>query len=185
MAKFKQQPVPKVVEPALEEAGIKIKNYKSVTSFENDLKKFIKRNEVLHLSTCRKNAPRATPLGYFSEGLTVFVLSEGGAKFQNLKENKKVSFSIAEPYFVAKDFFGNKGLQAWGTAKVYSKKKNPGQFAEALKRMNIKNIVRGKRRLAPEDLPPFNYRIIEITPDRIKYGNPREGVYHITWDKKG
>jgi len=47
------------------------------------------------------------------------------------------------------------------------------------------NIKRGKRTLEPEDLPAiFHYRIIEITPDRIKYRNVRESVYNITWERK-
>jgi hypothetical protein len=36
-----------------------------------------------------------------------------------------------------------------------------------------------------KELPPqFNYQVIEITPDRINYGNLREGVYHVTWTRK-
>jgi len=73
-------------------------------------------------------------------------------------------------------------LQAWGKSKVYSIKKNPKQFRGALKKMNIK---RGNRKLEPEDLPTiFHYRIIEITPDRIKYRNAREGVFNVTWERK-
>ncbi len=183
MPKITQQPLPDIIKPIFKKEGIKIRKYKTPVSFEKDLKKFVQRNEVLHLSTSKKDKPRSTPLGYMAKGLTVFILSEGGGKFTNLKDNKDISFSIAEPYDVKKDFFGDRGVQAWGKAKVYSMKNNPEQFREALKKMNIK---RGKRNLEPEDLPSiFHYRIIEITPDRIKYRNAREGVFNITWERKG
>ncbi len=182
MSRIKQQPLPDIIKPVYKAEGITIRNYKSSESFEKDIRKFIGRNQVLHLSTSKKDKPRSTPLGYMTQGLTFFILSEGGGKFSNLKINKHVSFSIAEPYYVEKDFFGDKGLQAWGKAKVYSMKQNPKQFREALKKMNIK---RGKRTSEPEDLPAiFHYRIIEITPDRIKYRNVREGIYNITWERK-
>jgi hypothetical protein len=181
MSNLKQQPLPDIVKPFYKKEGIKIKTYKSPESFQKVLVKFIARNQVLHLCTSKKDKPRATPLGYMSQGLTVFILSEGGGKFINLKENKHVSFSIAEAYDVKKDFFGDKGLQAWGKAKGYSLRQNPEPFREALRKMNIK---KGARPLRPEDLPSvFHYRIIEITPDKIRYRNAREGIFNATWKK--
>ena len=39
---------------------------------------------------------------------------------------------------------------------------------------------------AMKELPKeFNYRIIEIIPDRLKYGNPLEGIYWTHWQRKG
>jgi Pyridoxamine 5'-phosphate oxidase len=181
MSNLKQQPLPDIVKPFYKKEGIKIKTYKSPESFQKVLVKFIARNQVLHLCTSKKDKPRATPLGYMSQGLTGLILSEGGGKFNNLKENKHVSFSIAEAYDVKKDFFGDKGLQAWGKAKVYSLRQNPEPFREALRKMNIK---KGARPLRPEDLPSvFHYRIIEITPDKIRYRNAREGIFNATWKK--
>jgi hypothetical protein len=181
MAKINQQPVPEFVKPYFKAAGIAFKKFPTVASFEKALKKFLSRNHVLHLGTCKGRIPRVTPLEYRLTGLTFYILSEGGGKFANLKENKKVSFGIAEPYDSRADFFGNKGLQAWGTAAVHSLRDEPGKFRASLKKMNaakqhnkieIKNL-----------LPQFNYRIIEITPDKIKYGNPREGVFQVTWER--
>lgn len=182
MARIKQQPVPKFVLPVFNREGIKIKNYKSVASFERDLKRFLKQNHVLHLSTCKNNTARSTPLEYRLNGLTFYILSEGGGKFENLKGNKKISFSIAEPYNSEDDFWGSKGVQAWGTAKVYSRKEHPVKFQEAFKKMKVMRVLRklGMKELTTD----FNFRIIEITPDRIKYGNPRGGVFRVTWERK-
>jgi len=182
MSKIKQQPVPKMLQPIFKQFGLKIKNYKSAASFEKDMKKFLKRNHVLHLSTCRNNVPRCTPIEYRLHGLTFYLLSEGGGKFNNLKENKKVSFSIAEPYNSDEEFFNSKGVQAWGTARVYNDKDNPKQFQEALKKINIMKAI---KRAGQKELPKeFNFRIIEIIPDRIKYSNKKEGVYNVTWQRK-
>ena len=167
--------------PILKQAGIKIMNYKSAASFEKDLLKFLKRNHVLHLGTSKNDYPRVTPLEYRLVGLTCYILSEDGGKFNNLKTNNKDSFGISEPYDSRKDFFSAKGLQAWGTAKVYSIKENLKQFQSAIKKMNIQTSL---NKAGQKDLPPgLNFRIIEIKPNKIRYGNIKEGIYNITWVK--
>jgi hypothetical protein len=177
-----QQPVPEFVKPYFKAAGIKIKRFSSVASFEKELKKFLARNHVLHLGTCKGRVPRVTPLEYRLNGLTFYILSEGGGKFANLKENKRVSFGIAEPYDSQADFFGNKGMQAWGMAAVYSLRDEPEKFRSALKKMNA---AKGYHTIEIKNLlPQFNYRMIEIIPEKIKYGNPREGVFQVTWGRK-
>ncbi|MCP4715474.1 MAG: hypothetical protein GY868_10180 [Deltaproteobacteria bacterium] len=182
MAKLSQIPIPKPFIEVFKQADIKIKNYKSPESFERDLKKFLKRNHVLHLSTSTGDVPRSTPLEYRLHDLSFYILSEGGGKFTNLKENKKVSFSIAEPYDSEEDYWAYKGMQAWGRAKVYNRDKNPRAFQEALKKMKI---MKSLKKLGLKELPPnIVYRIIELTPDKIKYSNPREGTFKVTWKRK-
>jgi hypothetical protein len=182
MAKLRQPKFPPALLPLLEQEKIKIKKFKTAKDFEKILLKFLKEQTVLHLCTCRKNQPRATPIEYRLVGLTFYILSEGGGKFNNLKVNKNISFSIAAPYNSNKDFWGAKGLQAWGKAKVYSMKDNPRRFKDALKKMKVFATM---KKTGMKELPPqFNYRVIEITPDRINYGNLREGVYHVTWTRK-
>jgi len=179
MPEIRQQPVPDHIRPRLKKAGIKIKKYRSAKSFEKDLQAFISQNEVLHLCTQKQGSIRSTPVGYVSKNLIFYILSEGGGKFANLKKNKKVAFSIAAPFKVASDFWGYKGVQAWGKATVYRRKENPVQFERSFEMMGI---VAGGRKLRAKDLSPrFNHKIIEITPTKIKYTNPRDGVLSITW----
>lgn len=182
MSKIKQPKAPSFVLPVFKQAGVKIKKFKSSAAFEKVLMKFLKRNNVLHLSTSRNNIPRTTPLEYRLDGFTFYMLSEGGSKFNNLKVNNTVSFSIAETYHPEKDFWGAKGLQAWGKAKVYSKKTDPRRFENALKKMKVYESL---KKMGQNELPPqINFRVIEIIPDRMKYGNVREGVYSVTWERK-
>ena len=105
MAKIKQPKVPSFVLTVFKQAGITIKNFKSAAAFEKVLMQFLKRNNVLHLSTTRNNVPRTTPLEYRLDGFTFYILSEGGGKFNNLKVSSTVSFSIAETYHPEKDFW--------------------------------------------------------------------------------
>ena len=182
MSKIKQPKAPSFVLPVFKQAGVKIKKFKSSAVFEKVLMKFLKRNNVLHLSTSRNNIPRTTPLEYRLDGFTFYILSEGGSKFNNLKVNNTVSFSIAETYHPEKDFWGAKGLQAWGKAKVYSNKTDPRRFENALKKMKVYESL---KKMGQNELPPqINFRVIEITPDKMKYGNVREGVYNVTWERK-
>ncbi len=181
MAKITQAKVPPSVIPLMKKAGVRIKTFKSAESFERVLKKFLKRNNVLHLSTCKNNRTRTTPLEYRLDGFTFYILSGGGVKFENLKKNKNVSFSIAEPYNPEEDFWGTKGLQAFGTAEVYSLTTNPKKFKAILKKMKVQKSL--KQMGLKEFLPEYNYRIIEITPHRMRLGSMRDGVFKVTWEK--
>jgi len=181
MAKIKQPKAPSFVLPVFKQSGITIKTFKSAAAFEKVLMKFLKRNNVLHLSTTKNDVPRTTPLEYRLDGFTFYILSEGGGKFNNLKVNKTVSFSIAEPYHPKKDFWGAKGLQVWGTAKVYSQKSDPRRFKNALKKMKVFESL---KKMGQKELPPqINFRVIEITPSKMRYGSVREGVFNVTWEK--
>jgi nitroimidazol reductase NimA-like FMN-containing flavoprotein (pyridoxamine 5'-phosphate oxidase superfamily) len=179
MPSVKQQPLPKLFEAQFAKAGVALKHYQSAESFEKDLMGFLSRNHVLHLSLCKDNVPRSTPLEYRLDGMVFYVLSAGGAKFDYLKKNNKVSFSIAEPYDSEVDYFGYKGLQAWGTAEIISKSNHPEAFDLAFEKLKCGNLL--KQLGVTELLPGMNYRFIKLTPDRIKYQNPREGVFRVTW----
>ena len=183
MPRIIQQKVSDAALKAFKQNGIKLKNFKTPVSFEKELTKFIKKNHVLHLSTCFNNTPRSTPLEFRFNELIFYVLSEGGGKFANLNKNRKVSFSIAEPYNSIEDYWSFKGIQAWGNANVYNQRKNPRQFNEAMKKMKLPEQL---KKLGIKELPSgHNYRIVEIIPDIIKYGNPQEGVYWTKWYRKG
>lgn len=183
MPKIRQTPLPPPMAYLFKAQGIKLKTFKTPAAFERALYKFLKDNHVLHLSTSRGDAPRSTPLEFRHCGMSFFILSEGGAKFENLRHNKKVSFSIAAPYNSAENYISYKGVQAFGTAKVYSRKDTPRQFDEAFRKMKLGPVM---KRMGMKELPKeFNYRIIEITPDRLKYGNPMEGIYWTHWQRKG
>jgi nitroimidazol reductase NimA-like FMN-containing flavoprotein (pyridoxamine 5'-phosphate oxidase superfamily) len=181
MPKITQKKVPSHLQPVFTQAGITFKKFASTAAFEKALVKFLATNHVMHLGTCVNNSQRVTPVMYRNNGMVFYVMTEGGGKLSNLKKNKKVSFSIADPYDSGVDLLGYKGIQGWGRARVYSMRHDPEKFAAALNNMNAHKSVRS---IEVGNLPPeYHYRIIEIIPEKIKYLNPRGGVFHITWQK--
>ncbi len=149
---------------------------------ENAVIDYLNKHNVLHLSTCRDNEPRSTPLEYFNNGLTVYIFSEGGGKFANLKVNPKVSYSICDPYDPAEDMLGACGLQVWGTASTFKKNDDPARFetihkysrnAEALKKHGIDQMAAA-----------VNFNVITIEPLKIRYLDLRRGFRNVSWEKQ-
>ena len=153
----------------------------SEQEFEKAVIEYLNNHNVLHLATCRDNEVRSTPLEYFNNGLTVYISSEGGGKFANLKVNPNVSYSISDPYHPEEDFFGAIGLQVWGHASTFKKNDNPEKYEEirkyrrhgdALKRQGIEQLA-SKR----------NYNMIIIEPVKIRYLNLRQGFRNVKWER--
>ncbi|RMF96873.1 MAG: pyridoxamine 5'-phosphate oxidase family protein [Candidatus Schekmanbacteria bacterium] len=162
-----------------EKKGIKIRTDLSVEEVEKEIVDYLASNNVLHLATCSNNIPRSTPLEYHSEGMNLYVISEGGGKFANLKVNPKVSVSIASEYKPLEDFFGARGVQIWGEAQVCTKQSNPELFEEGLRVINPLEVL---KQLGITQLPEsFNYKIIKIIPEKIAYNYLRGGFRMVTW----
>jgi len=166
----------------LEKLNITLKESMTEKEFEAVVADYLNKHNVLHLATCRDNEPRSTPLEYFNNGLTVYILSEGGGKFANLKANRKVSFSISDPYDPFQDYLGATGLQVWGIASTFKKNDDLKQFqdiyqysrnAEALKKHGIEQMAAA-----------VNFNIITIEPRKIRYLNLRQGFRNVAWTQE-
>jgi hypothetical protein len=89
----------------------------------------------LVLATCYKNMPRATPLEFFNEGLTLYVFAEPSTKIANIKHNPVVSAAIYQQpldHSVVQT-----SLQIFGKAELISMKKNPQLFKAKAKKWNL------------------------------------------------
>jgi hypothetical protein len=52
-------------------------------------------SQVCSLAVCAKDGtPRISVTDYINEGLTIYIFSEGGDKFKNLKENRRFSHGM-------------------------------------------------------------------------------------------
>jgi hypothetical protein len=71
------------------------------------------------------------------------------------------------------------GLKHYQSAEIVSRSNHPQVFDSAFKKLKCGNLL--KQLGLTELLPGMNYRFIRITPQRIKYVNPREGVFRVTW----
>jgi general stress protein 26 len=150
-------------------------------AFEKVIIDYLDQHNVLHLATCRDNEPRATPLEYYNNGLTVYISSEGGGKFANLKVNSKVSYSICDPYAPAEDFFGAIGLQVWGTAATFKKNDDIKKYEEI--RKYSRNVDALKKQGLEQAASAFNFNVITIEPLKIRYLNLKKGFRNVTWER--
>ena len=140
-----------------------------------EILQFISRNKICILATCTENIPRATPVHYLNDGMTLFVYAEGGGKLKNLKKNPNISLGIHGPY---KGFVSVKGLQIWGKAEIiYQKEK--ARFAE-LKKMYEKEWKKDITSLDTGGIPSI-MKVIKITVEKARYLNVEKGIINQTW----
>jgi uncharacterized pyridoxamine 5'-phosphate oxidase family protein len=131
---------------------------------------FLKGCLIGSLATCTNNIPRSTSVRFRSDNLTVYVLTEGGGKVQNIKENPNVCFSAYGKYT---GFKSCRGIQLWGKAEIiYPEDKE--KYAPAFKIINLEER---------EDLNKIDSQdqrmempIIKIEPERIRYLSIPEGI---------
>lgn len=132
----------------------------------------------LVLSTSYKDAPRATPLEFFHEDLTIYIFGEPGGKIANIKRNKKVCAAVYEqPLDHSKH---QKSLQIFGTAELLSMESDPDIFKAKAKKWNlyavinkfVQAVTKGKESSARESKELaekllLSINMIKITPYHI------------------
>jgi len=105
-----------------------------------------KHGNALVLATCRDNLPRATPLDFFNEGLTLYIFGEPGGKIGNIRSNSNVSAAI---YQQPMDHsVTQKSLQIWGKATLLTRKNNEKEFLEKVEKWGIREVA--KALLSPQ-----------------------------------
>ena len=161
-------------------AGVKLQNAMTVAEYEQEVARFLKEHDILYLSTSREDVSRCTPVGYFTRGLTAYILSEGGGKCANLARNERVAYAIASRTNGGRGLMLVRGLQVWGRAEVVSMHKHRKRFEEILAFSGIMASL-GERGM--KGLPSFHYRFIVVEPDKIRYLNLAKGINNITWTR--
>jgi general stress protein 26 len=117
---------------------------------------FIDTQGMCVLATCSNNVPRASAVEFFPEGTTLYVLTEGGRKVENLEKNPVVSVAI-HTRFTGWDSI--KGIQMTGRAEIGGK--GSAIFPEGER-------AYAKRKKQTVELPDF-MNVIRITPQKIEY----------------
>jgi nitroimidazol reductase NimA-like FMN-containing flavoprotein (pyridoxamine 5'-phosphate oxidase superfamily) len=117
--------------------------------------RFLQEQKICTLATCAQNIPRSTPVRYRSQGLTLYILTEGGGKVKNIRDNPNVSVSIVGEYT---GFQSVTGLQLWGKA-VIIKPQEGLLYDEAKTIMNLEER---------QDLKSMNLQALRTPMDIIK-----------------
>ncbi len=99
----------------------------------------MKHRNCLVLATSYKDIPRATPLEFFHEGLTIYIFGEPGGKIANIKRNQNVAAAIYEqPLDHSRK---QQSVQIFGTAELINLKNNPRLFKAKSKKWNLYGVI--------------------------------------------
>jgi general stress protein 26 len=98
------------------------------------------------LATCRNDSPRATPIEYYSKGLTLYLVAEPGQKLQNIRVNPTVSVGVFAPYT---GWNSARGIQITGEAHIITRK-NKNEFDKG---MSIYKWQKTAAELGIQELP--------------------------------
>ena len=148
------------------------------------------------LATSRNNVPRATPVDFFNDGLTIWIIGDPGKKILNIRSNNRVSVGIYHPMDRSKP---NRSLQIQGKAKLVTYKDHKKVFLPAVKKFGILRTIENmadnqmKQQLLSQEeraswiertLSRFN--LIRIIPDEITclFIHPVKGMEKDVWKKR-
>lgn len=132
----------------------------------------------LVLATSHDDVPRATPLEFFHEGLTLYVFGEPGGKIANIKRNNRVSAAIYEQPL--KHSREQMSLQVFGTAELINLRNNPRVLKSKARKWNLYGVLdtfvsaatKGQK-LSEDEREAMCHKLlnamnmIKVTPDHI------------------
>lgn len=149
----------------------------SKESLEKEIIDYLSKKHPCSFATCGKDGvPRISVVDYVSEGLTIYIFSEGGDKFKNLKENNKVAIGIGTSN---QTFRSVRGVNIWGIAEVFTE--DTQEFAHGMKLFShiIKDME--KEIGTPIETPKGMLRMIRVTPTKIVYCHNNKGIANAHW----
>ncbi len=125
---------------------------------EGHITEFIKSHNVCVLATAQNNIPRATPLEYEAEGITLYIDAGPGRKIESIKANPQVSAGIHDPLH---GWLTVKGVQISGQARLVTD--TDAEYPGAWKIFN--RAYEGKEGW---DVPPKGYTLLVIEAQKIE-----------------
>jgi predicted pyridoxine 5'-phosphate oxidase superfamily flavin-nucleotide-binding protein len=124
---------------------------------EHLTEEFLKEESMCVIATCAHDIPRASSVEFFPLGTTLYILTEGGKKVENIGHNPMVSVAVHAPF----TGWGRvRGLQMTGEAEIG--RKGSRIFDEG------SEAFRKRRGVKTATLPDF-MNVIRVRPDKIEY----------------
>ena len=149
----------------LRSAGIKKQLPRA--KMESRIAAFLKSGNVCVLATCSNDVPRATPIEYYSDGLTIYIAASRSTKVPNMEVNPRVSVGIySTPYTDWMNWYDVTGVQLTGQAKLLSYDEYPEEYIAALQ---IYDWRKYRRALGKPDQEPRKTTIVKIHPLKIEF----------------
>ncbi len=116
----------------------------------------LKEQSLCVIATCSDNVPRASTVEYFPVATTIYILTEGGVKIENIIRNPNVSIAIHAPFAGWQTV---RGIQITGIAEIG--RRDSIVYEEGLDAFN-------KRRGETGTLPDI-MSIVKVKPSKIEY----------------
>ena len=162
---------------------------KTKDEIEQEIIDYIKKHRPKYktcvLSTSKDNIPRATPVMYHYEGLTIWISTDtrGGEKVGNIKSNSNVSLAIFDPVESEYGWDDTRGLQLWGEAEIITYKEN--EFNCAWEITNSEGALKAVGREVPIETVKRNLIFIKVKPEKISFmDSKKKRGYKIIWTKE-
>ena len=147
------------------------------------------------LATVHDNIPRATPVDFFSDGLTIWIAGEPGLKIRNIRSNPIVAVGIYHPMDHSKL---NRSLQIQGTASLFNVNNNKEEVVARAQQFGIFQAIEKMMQERPREgsasaeelqaevmeiVRRFNF--IRVVPDEIIFLHihPTEGTTKDVWKR--
>jgi len=154
------------------------------------------------LATSRDNMPRATPIDFFNDGLTLWMIGDPGGKLADIRSNPNVSVGI---YSRTERSTENRYIRLWGKASLLTYREQKDLFMEAITKFGLldgfKKAVRSGRL---EKIPFFESvrgkdfetqldtllnaeTMIKVEPEKIVLSISQPGGIgeKLIWEKEG
>jgi general stress protein 26 len=126
-------------ERIIENIDIDMKKEINRRNLENMICDFLRTQTTCVIATCSESIPRASTVEFFPVDLTIYIMTEGGRKVENIKKNPRVSIALSATFTGWESL---KGLQISGTAEIG--RKGSAIFEEGIKaykkRKGIKKV---------------------------------------------
>ncbi len=165
-----------MVDQYLERMNIERKHL-SKGELEKEITDYLSKKHPCSLATCGKDGvPRISVVDYINDGITIYILSEGGEKFKNIQENNKVAIGIGTS---ARTSLSVRGINIWGIAEVFTD--DTPEFAYTIKLFDpiIKSMAKAMD--GPVEIPKGIVRAIRVTPTKMVYHHNSNGIKNAYW----
>ena len=149
----------------------------SKEELEKEIIDYLEKKHPCSLATCGKDGvPRISVVDYMSDGLIIYIVSEGGEKFKNIRENNKVAIGIGTS---AKTTLSVRGVNICGVAEVFTDETE--EFARGMELFG--KIIKDIRTSAKTsfEMPNGLLRMIKITPTKMVYHHNVKGIKNAHW----
>ena len=156
----------------------------------------LRHGNACALGTCHNDFPRVTPIDFFNDGLTLWMLGDPGGKLGNIRSNPNVAVGIYTRMDHSKE---NRSIQLWGKASLVTKRHQEELFMRIVEKFGILDAIKKAIRVGmlninnDEDFEAkvnkilTNETLIKVEPEKIAFLiiRPEENPEKLIWKKHG